>query len=97
MFRILDGDCCITAVRTPASLIPQCTIRNNIAFTFYIVHGETTAFGRQASQRSTLSVDAHNINFLGNLEAISHVVGNHGSLAETLHVHACTLRCSGIT
>ena len=96
MFRILDCDWRITVVRTP-SIFSPCRVRNPVSFSFHVVHGETTAFGGQTPQRSTLSIDTHNVDFFGNLETISHVVGNHGALAETLHVHACALRCPCIT
>ena len=43
-----------------------------------------------------MSVDTHNIDFFGDFSAIRHVVGNHGSLAEALHVHTSTLGSTGI-
>ena len=96
MYRVLDCDCCITVVRTP-SIFSPCRIRNPVSFSFHVVHSEATAFGRQTPQRSTLSIDTHNVDFFGDFSAISHVVGNHGSLAKAFHVHAGTLRRASIT
>ena len=43
-----------------------------------------------------MGVDTHNVDFFSDFSTIRHVVGNHGALAKTLHVHACALRRAGI-
>ena len=44
-----------------------------------------------------MGIDTHNIDFFGDFSTIRHVVGDHCSLAEALHVYTSTLGSTSIT